>query len=622
MRAIRRLLGKLLLLLAALIAVGAWLSGVHIGNQVFTVEPVTSTGQAVVETAPAQGFGPKQLTGRVTLDNGRPLAGAMITASVGDDAYRLTVFSDADGWYQLDGDLPDKVELRVRATGAEDVFADMTLPAPPGKKLDVVMRPVIRPDLLAEEASASAHAALLDWPDADSGTAFVSQCHFCHQIGNELTRAPRTPEDWSDTVDRMEGYLVMLTDAQADTIKQVLAETFTGDQIPAMQTPDFSPALARARIEEWAAGDGMSFIHDADVGHDGRLYGVDEGHDVFWILDPAKGQVERVDFPDSDLPKGGNFAGLALPIGIFTGQHGPHSLAQGDDGRFWITNALSSTLMSYQPDNHRFEQFPIGRDTLYPHTIRIDGQGIIWFTLAASNQVARFDPSSQEFTIIDLPSNGFSRWLSDAFLPLILDIAGQFPRKNLHIPLSHYKITGEGREVLTMPYGIDVNPADGSVWYSKLYADRIGRIDPVTYEITEVETPLDGPRRPRFGKDGVLWIPSFDESALMRFDPKTGAFRTYPLPVLAEGEYETPYALNVHPETGDVWITSNLSDRVFRFDPKAESFTSYPSPTRVTFLRDLVFTQDGKVCSSQSNLPAYAIETGRPAFICIDPGEV
>ena len=76
----------------------------------------------------------------------------------------------------------------------------------------------------------------------------------------------------------------------------------------------------------------------------------------------------------------------------------------------------------------------------------------------------------------------------------------------------------------------------------------------------------------------------------------------------------------MHPDTGIVWLTSNMSDRIFSFDPKTEAFTSYPLPTRVSYLRDLVFTEDGKVCSSHSNLPAYAIEGGLGGFICLDPG--
>jgi hypothetical protein len=66
-------------------------------------------------------------------------------------------------------------------------------------------------------------------------------------------------------------------------------------------------------------------------------------------------------------------------------------------------------------------------------------------------------------------------------------------------------------------------------------------------------------------------------------------------------------------------MAANNSDRILRFSPATKTFRSYPSPTRVTFLRDFSFTKDGRVCSSQSNLPAYAIEGAVPSYICIDP---
>ncbi|MFT3856179.1 MAG: hypothetical protein QM742_01245 [Aquabacterium sp.] len=176
-----------------------------------------------------------------------------------------------------------------------------------------------------------------------------------------------------------------------------------------------------------------------------------------------------------------------------------------------------------------------------------------------------------------------------------------------------------GRSMYKLPYGIDVNPKDGAIWYAKLLDNKIGRIDPKTLAVQEFDTPLGGPRRPRFDRNGILWIPAFDDSALMRFDPATKQFESYKLPLLAAKEYETPYALNVHPKTGEVWITSNMSDRVLRFNPVTKTFIAYPSPTRVTWLRDLVFTKDGQVCSSSSNLPAWGIEDGRDAFFCLDP---
>ncbi len=614
--------GGFLAVLSAVTVAALLLSGVHVGNRVFTVKPERFEASGLVTvTGPAPGVPVSiAIAGRVTTLDGRAVAGAMVTAADSGTGYRLTVYSDVEGHYRLEGRFSGNLSVRARAPGFQDAELAMQSPEEPRTPLNFALEKLQAPDALSESLAASAHAAMLDWPNADLREAFVSQCHFCHQIGNALTRVPRDGDEWAETVDRMDGYLVMLTERQKRAIGDALAAAFNGDPVAAVQTYDASPELSRARIEEWPAGDGYSFIHDADVGADGRLYGVDEGHDVLWVLDRETRTVERVPLPGTDLPVGGVFSGLALPIGIFSGKHGPHSLAQAADGRFWITNALSASLMSYEPHTKVFETYAVGGDSLYPHTIRIDGEGIVWFTIAASNQVARFEPDSGRFTIIELPSNGFARWVSDAFFPLILKTAALVPRGNLHLSLSHHKWFGLGRDALNMPYGIDVNPLDGSVWYAKLYANRIGRIDPETLDVVEFETPLAGPRRPRFDRGGTLWIPSFDESSVLSFDPASGRFSTYPLPQLAPNEYETPYALNVHPQTGDVWITSNLSDRIFRFDPDTQLFVSYPSPTRVTFLRDLVFTDDGKVCSSQSNLPAYAIEGGVPSFICIDPG--
>ena len=86
-------------------------------------------------------------------------------------------------------------------------------------------------------------------------------------------------------------------------------------------------------------------------------------------------------------------------------------------------------------------------------------------------------------TVIRLPSNGFFRWISDMLFPTLLRISSWFPDKALLLDLSHHRFLGY--TVLAFPYGIDVNPKDGSIWYAKLYANRIGRIDPKTLQVTE-----------------------------------------------------------------------------------------------------------------------------------------
>ncbi len=559
------------------------------------------------------------IEGQLQTEKGEAIAGAIVTLFHPERQQSVSVYTDAFGHYRLTTDMQGDVVLRARAPRFADHTRNLTLKADESRRLSLTVQAQEDPDALSKALTASAHAAQLEFADHDDEAAFRSQCHFCHQIGNELTRRPRSEDEWQAVMDRMQSYGVLITADNEAAFRQTLTAAFDGKSISVLQSYDVSPELSQARYQEWQIGNAASYIHDVEAGRDGKLYGVDMGNDLMFIVDPDSGNRETIPFPPSDLPLGGMFAGGIAPLGTFNARHGPHSIQEGPDGKMWTTNSLAAEIMSFDPDTREFRIYPIGGDAIYPHTLRWDSKGILWFTLALTNQVGRFDPETEQFTLIDTPSNGFWRWMSDAFFPSILEIASWFPKEDLHLTLSHHKTSGEGHSILNVPYGIDIHPIDGSIWYSKLYAGRIGRVDPETLEVEEIETPLKGPRRLRFDAKGTLWIPSFDESALMKFDPDSREFKLYALPTLSPDEYEVPYALGIHPETQEVWITSNLSDRIFRFLPDEERFISYPSPTRVTYLRDMVFLPDGRVCSSNANLPAHAIEGGLPKVLCIDP---
>ncbi|HEX5360412.1 MAG TPA: carboxypeptidase regulatory-like domain-containing protein, partial [Fluviicoccus sp.] len=557
------------------------------------------------------------LSGVVRQADGQPVAGVMLTVFNPEGDRKETVYTGRDGRYAIRTGFEGKLRVRARMHKMQDAVQEITAG---GKALqaDFVLQPYPDAATLSASLTASAHLTRLKWPDENARAAFVSQCNYCHQVGNALTRRPRDLSAWEQTVDRMQGYMALLTRGEAKAIVKTLHDGFDNRPMPAMQKYEAGDDLGRAKIREWLVGDGLSFIHDADFGPDGILYGTDEGHDLLWALDRRTGRIDKYPLPDINLPVGGHFSALQLPLGVFTGKHGPHSMAQGKNGLIWITNALSSVLMSFDTRTKQFKSYTIDEPALYLHTIRVDAKGIVWFTAAVSNKVGRFDPDTGKFTMIQLPHDGVMRAMVDTLFPTVLKLSAHWPGKNIPIAVSPHRFF-EGRNLFNLPYGIDVNPKDGSIWYAKLLSNKIGRIDPKTLAVTEMDTPLRGPRRPRFDRDGVLWIPAFDDSALMRYDPAQGKFTTFRLPTLAPGEYETPYALNVHPKTGEVWITSNMSDRILRFNPRTQRFMAYPSPTRVTWLRDLVFSEDGQVCSSSSNLPAYGIEDGRDAFVCLDP---
>lgn len=563
------------------------------------------------------------LTGTVTTPDGEPIAGALVTLWNQAGNRKETVYSNSEGKYHLATGFTGDVRLRGRAPYYGDINLPLSLIEGSTADKNITLKRLITAQEISDSLPASAHASTLPFPDKKTKRAFISQCNYCHQQGNLLTRIPRSPEAWSDAIWRMEGYGAYITYGEHKQIRNLLTEGFNGSPVSVVQTSYFTPEMAKARIEEWHVAGPMSFLHDSIVGHDDKLYGLDEGDDKLYILDRESGVMEEYDMPVTDELIGGNFRGVQLPIGIFTGRHGPHSAAQISDGRIYITAALSSNLLMFHPETKNWEMYPIPRGFLwrkglYSHTIREDHDDNLWFTVMASNMVLKFDPRTESFTEIKLPYNGFLRWLTDNFMGLILKVASFFEDSNYHLALSHHKWLNGGRDIFNWPYGIDINPIDGSVWYGKLLADKIGRIDPISLEIVEYDTPYAGPRRMRFGADGILWIPSFDEGVLMRFDPKTEQYENIPLPVLSENEYEVPYALAIHPITGDVWIAANNSDRVLRYLPQQKRFITYPMPSKVVWFRDFDFTQDGKVCTSNANLPAYAHEDGVPAFFCID----
>jgi virginiamycin B lyase len=295
------------------------------------------------------------LDGSVKTSAGQPVAGAMVTVFSANRMRKQTVFTDSQGRYLIVVDYEGELTIRARASNVADQSQTISVAQQDKHTVDLTLAPFESDMERSNALPASAHLTSLPWKDAEERSPFIAQCNYCHQVGNLLTRGKRSVESWTTSIEKMEGYMAIVTDEQVERFSEVLAAGFDGEPIDVVHTHDASPELAHAKIEEWLVGDGMSFIHDADVGEDGKLYGTDEGHDVIWVLDPETHAVQKYPLPKSDLPVGGLFSGAALPIGIFTGQHGPHSLAQAEDGRFWVTNALSSTLMSFDPTTKAFE---------------------------------------------------------------------------------------------------------------------------------------------------------------------------------------------------------------------------------------------------------------------------
>ena len=337
--------------------------------------------------------------------------------------------------------------------------------------------------------------------------------------------------------------------------------------------------------------------HDAEVSpSDGLVYIADQFGDQLIVPDLRSGESRYFPVAHEGMIVGGKFARLGIPaLGDAAARlyRGPHSLAIGPDGRWYTTDTFATNIGVFNPKTWSWEQsyeIPDGvrSPSLYPHTIRVDRGGKVWFTLAFSEQVGRLDPVTRKIDVIDLP-----------------------PGKSLGVASG------------TVPYGLDVDPRDGSVWYARLWADRIGRVDPVTLQVTEFDSPVKGPRRLRFGSDGTLWLTGYSDGVIAEIRTAgTAPFssKVHALPEFAPGYRPAAYALAVAPGSRYVWVNETMTDRLYRFDPKRQKWTVYPLPLRGTYTREITFTRTGEVCTSNNPFPVGALEGGVAELICIDPG--
>jgi len=560
--------------------------------------------------------------GRVHDAAGGPLAGAMVSFSHGDPLHVVTVFTDEAGRYvspELAGPMPYRIRVR-RPLWRDVVVADVTLPAHGDKSLDVALERETDPAEITAQLPANRWFSLLLARVRDDAQReeLVRQCSYCHQQGSRQTRLLRTEDNWQKVIALMGRMGGMLHPELRAALPALFNDAYDPKTaVPALMArldepgfvPEVAPAVRSAVIEEWEMGIASSMQHDVAVHPDGSIWTVDQLQDRLTRLDPSVpgGAREIYQVPHGDLPLGGFTGGRAALPPNTNAYVGPHSLQMASDGTVWVTLAFGNQIAGFDPKTKQWEMHAL-EEGLYPHTLRFDARGRIWFSVAVSNHIGMLDRTTGKVTTIRLPAASWQQELALRALPAFFWLAR-------HVDLGEVVQAGEGVD-LPVPYGVDVAP-DGGVWFSQLNIHRIGRIDPETLAVEMIDTPFTGPRRLRFDSKGRLWIPGFSADLVARFDPKTREFKTWRLPTVPAGS-ETPYALNVDRRSDTIWICGTGSDSLLRFDPVTETFTTIPLPSRVTFTREIDFDEQGRVWTSNSNLPTWQVEGGYPRVLRVD----
>ncbi len=564
---------------------------------------------------------------QVSDEHGKPLATVMVTQlpankvapPLDDHGYPVegqqhqspletTRFSNRAGVTEFPSSDDDtQVNYRFRRPG----FYDLTLTAQAlNTDQSVSMKPLTSSAEKAEQKQSNLWLSAMDFGgDRALKKHFQLNCAFCHQQASSVMRAERSPEQWLDIIDRMNGYGARVADDDRENLAQQLSDGYkhlraNADNIP--DAPEWDTQLENLEVTEWPIGDAFSQMHDFILHPNGKIYVGDNLQDRIYEVDPETGEYAVYVVPHKEgMPLGGFLGNRFKTFPKLANYYGVHSFAVSpSDGHIFITPSMQQSLLEFDPETKEFTIHEMA-EGYYPHTIRADDQDRIWFTLAVSSQIGMWDRKKGEFKFYNLPARSLKEWVIIKSLPLIF----AFDPAERPEPKVDRQSTG-----VPMPYGIDVSP-DGTVWFARLYGNDIGFINPEDDTVTMIKTPFEGPRRMRVDADNNVWIVAFQDSQLVKYLPKTGKFVHYDMPVVNE----LPYSLNVDRERGIVWVNGNQSDTVFSFDIQSEQWMIYPLPRKRSFTRDIEIAEDGSIYTSNSHFPSWQIEDGQPTLIRIRP---
>ncbi|HSL97853.1 MAG TPA: hypothetical protein VK831_04715 [Candidatus Deferrimicrobiaceae bacterium] len=250
--------------------------------------------------------------------------------------------------------------------------------------------------------------------------------------------------------------------------------------------------------------------HDVAPAADGGVWYTGQHNGTLGWLDPASGEVYEV------------------PLGQGAA---PHGVVSGPDGAAWATDQGLDAIVRVTTGDFAVTVFPMpaGARGMAPHTGVFDHDGILWFT-GQRGIVARLDPASGDIEAFPTPRGGG-------------------------------------------PYGIAVTPSN-DVYFVSLAASYLGRVDRVSGEITVIEPPTAnaGTRRVWSDSRGRLWITYWNAGLLAVYDPADGSWQEWDLP----GGGNQAYSVYVD-ELDAVWVTDFGQNAILRFDPLTEAFLSFPS---------------------------------------------
>ena len=262
----------------------------------------------------------------------------------------------------------------------------------------------------------------------------------------------------------------------------------------------------------------------------------------------------------------------------------------------WISDAAEPRLWKFTLDDKQFSSYDFfGISTIF---LDIDHDGKIWFTDTPNSKIGNFDPKTEKFEVIEIPSLVDT---SPYSIPIALKVDFD---NNIWIAvvdtdmlLVYSQDSKEFEQFLRLPTSESGPSAlllddNGNVWFAEALSGKIGVVDSKTFEITEFapDTPLDEPFALLFDKSGSLWIAEHIGPGITKFDPILETFDH----VKAPNPESLPFGMAID-KYDNIWFGQHVIDELGVYDPYNDQLIEVSIPTPESFTQFITADDKGDI---------------------------
>ncbi|HUL91305.1 MAG TPA: carboxypeptidase regulatory-like domain-containing protein [Burkholderiales bacterium] len=301
-----------------------------------------------------------------------------------------------------------------------------------------------------------------------------------------------------------------------------------------------------------------------------------------------RGRATRVIYTEYDLPRE---------------TISPHDVIVDRDGIAWYSSFGEQNLGRLDPKTGKVTEFPVEMHKPGFPTgllgLRSDRDGDLWLGNMYQATILKFDRKAERFTTWKLPpEQNIDAAQVNMVSPQYAHVDGKVWTQNNGFAGVHRLDIASGKIETWEPFKnapkgephniYDVIPdSKNNAWFTDFRWRHIGRIDAKTGEVKLYEIPASAkvvaPRRGMMDASDRLWFAQYRGDRIGMLDTRTGEFKNWEI----APRWSSPYDVMID-RNEEAWTGSMVTDRVTRLDTKTGQAIDYLLPRRTNIRRVFV----------------------------------